>query len=297
MRALMASLVLTACGSGEPPRVRSGPPAAMIATPAGGDEIVATVADRPVWGHCVAQQMARGAATREAARQECIAFELLAQEAEKRGLATDPEVVDETRRALVERLVAVEFESRYRSPDDVRAELDRALSTMPDQLPEIRTAAHALIKVEKDAPADVVENRRRIAAQIHAALADETGLTLEHVRAIAEPIAKQAGALEHLHVGQEPPYTGQRNWDGRFVKALLEIPEVGRASPVTRTRDYGWHVIVLVEKRPALTRAEVEQRVFFAGRLQKFVQWTDELVQKHGIAIEKFENRLEDSTR
>jgi hypothetical protein len=296
MRIPMALLLLAACGSGEPPRAHGGPPAAMTATPRSEDSIlVATVEGRAVFGHCIAQQMARGAATREVAREECIAFELLAQEAERRGLATDPEVVDETRRMLVERIVEVEFESKYRSPEDMRAEIDRMLTGMPDVIPEIRTAAHALIKVDKDATPAVVEQRRKVAEQIHAALANETGLTVEHLRPVAERIAAQAGLTkEELLVTTEQPYIdGQMKWQASFVNALYAIPEVGRISPVTRTT-FGWHVLLLAEQRPGPTRAEVEKTAFTRKRLQKFAQWVDGLVQQHGIKIEKFEKALEE---
>jgi hypothetical protein len=49
------------------------------------DVVVALAAGRPVYGSCVAAQAERGHLSRDAALRECIDFELMAQEAERRG--------------------------------------------------------------------------------------------------------------------------------------------------------------------------------------------------------------------
>src|SRR5688500_1194279 len=108
-----------ACGGSKSPSAPapSGPPASFIAAPARDDVQVATVNGRPVWGSCVTGQGARGA-TRDEALAQCIDFELLAQAAEARGLAVDPDVVLATRTALVSQLVAREYEDKYDGPED-----------------------------------------------------------------------------------------------------------------------------------------------------------------------------------
>jgi hypothetical protein len=93
MRRLLC-LVIVACGSPNPPPTPVGPPAAIEAQRASPDDvIVAQVNGRPVWGSCVAIQAKRTGATRDAALRQCVDFELLAQSAEKRGFATNPDVV------------------------------------------------------------------------------------------------------------------------------------------------------------------------------------------------------------
>src|SRR5262245_41561856 len=114
--------VIAACGG-----TSSGPPPAPVratisaeAPRVGADDVeVARVGGRPVWASCVVEQAQRQHVTREAALDQCIAFELMAQEAEKRGLAAAPEVTDATKTALVSRLVAVAFEGTYRTPADL----------------------------------------------------------------------------------------------------------------------------------------------------------------------------------
>src|SRR6185436_9235466 len=144
---LLPVLVLGACRA-EAPAARTGAGAWAspgASPPAGpGDAIVATVDSRPVWGSCVAAQLARGGRSRRAALDECIDFELLAQAAEARGLgrAPDPELERARRAAMVGRLVETGFEDRYRTPADLGATLDRAVDALADQLdqPEFRAS-------------------------------------------------------------------------------------------------------------------------------------------------------------
>src|SRR5690349_5838184 len=93
---LLLAVALTACGSsstpGTQPGATSGPPAPLVASPAGPQDVkVATVNGRPVYASCVQTQAARGASKQDAL-QQCIDFELLAQLSLQ--YATDPEVVD-----------------------------------------------------------------------------------------------------------------------------------------------------------------------------------------------------------
>src|SRR5688500_8823834 len=119
-----------ACGSSKAPSpVPSGPPASTLAPPAKNDVQIATVNGKPVWGSCVTAQARRAGpgATREQAVQQCIDFELLAQAADARALATDPEVVLATRTALVSQLVAFEYEDKYQRPEEFGTFWTRAL--------------------------------------------------------------------------------------------------------------------------------------------------------------------------
>jgi hypothetical protein len=276
----------------------SGPPAAVVAAPASvGDVPVASVGGRPVFGSCVAAQVARGAPTRQHALDECIAFELLAQEAEARGLATDPEVFDETRRALVSRLVELEFERRYQSADDLRDAIEPRLAELRPYFakPEFRTSAYARVLVdEKQATPDDVARARTIAEQIHAALAGETGLLFPHLEATARRIAEAAGA--RFDVKLVPPRARGigRRWDEAFEAALFAIPEVGRVSSAVRT-EWGWDVLLLLEIDPArtLSHDDVVPGLFARARHERFAAWIDELVKQRKIQIDKDEAVLD----
>lgn len=271
-------------------------PAAMVAGPAGPDDVqVATVDGRPVWASCLVAQAARGARTRQAALDECIAFELLAQHAEKRGHAALPEVREETRRALVSRLVAEDFERKYQKPDDLRPQVDAMLAKARPIMnqPEFRASAYARVNVAPEAAGDPakVEAARALAEKLHARLADETGLTPHHLQAAAERLGKEAGVELEF---KTTPFFSRGQTVPEYDAALFAIPEVGRVSPVFRTQ-WGFDLVLLTELSLArqYTTAEVEPSMFSEARRQQFKAWTDELAKTNGWTIAKLEGALE----
>jgi len=286
---LLPVLVLGACRA-EAPAARTGAGAWAspgASPPAGpGDAIVATVDGRPVWGSCVAAQLARGGRSRRAALDECIDFELLAQAAEARGLSRDPEVGEARRRALAGRLVEIGFETRYRTPADLRAAVDRAIEPYAGQLdqPELRASTFARVEVPAGAPPEADAAARALADRIAGALAGETGLFPIHLREAADRIA--AGSGQRVTHGDfraaarealVPPYAA----------ALFSIPEVGRIAAPVRTA-WGWDVILLTRlvETAVHTRDEVAAKLFPDVRRQQFARWVDELASAAGIRVE-----------
>jgi hypothetical protein len=245
----------------------------------------------------VAAQAARGARggapagkdeerRRKAALAECIDFELLAQAAEARGLAGDPELGEAMRAALVGRLVETAFEARYRSPADLRDVVDRVVDRYRGQLdkPELRASAFARVEVPKGAPPEADAAARALAEQIAGALAGETGLFPVHLREAADRLAAGSG----LHVahgdfraatfeGVVPPY----------AQALFAIPEVGRIGKPART-EWGWDVILLTQRMEprVYTREEVAAEVFPDLRRQYFQIWVNQIAKSLGVRVE-----------
>ena len=81
-------------------------PAVRVQIASEGRVIVARVNDRPVFADCVEHQARAHGIDRRAALEECIDFELLAQEAEARGLASHPDAVAVRKREAVRKLLA-----------------------------------------------------------------------------------------------------------------------------------------------------------------------------------------------
>lgn len=278
---------LGACGGAADAPARGRPGAGPAASPPEGpaDVAVATVNGRPVWGSCVAHQAARGAASRQAALAECIDFELLAQAAEARGLAADAEVGEAARRALVGRLVETGFEARYRTPDDLRDLVDRAVDRYSDQLdqPELRACAFARIEVPKGAPPEADAAARALAEKIAGELAGQAGLFPVDLREQVDRIARGAG--QKVTHGDYRPATRERLVPA-FADALFAIPEVGRTSPPVRT-EWGWDIILLAQLVPAQvhTREEIAAKVFPDVRRQYFQLWVNGIIKSLGVQI------------
>lgn len=270
-------LVLASCGGSSAPAPQTGgPPAAFVAVPAAGDIQVASVDGRPVWGGCVADQISRWPElTRERALAQCIDLELLALAAEQKQLASDREVVDATRTALVRRLMDA-FEAKYPDVDSMRTQIDEMFAKAGTSTrPELRSSTHILVGVPEHASGDVDAVARRTAEQIYQQLANQTGLFPVHLReAIAGVTAPTGVTIEIGDVPKTPK--ANRNIAPEFIGALFAITEVGRAALV-RSKQFGYHIILLTELEPA---APIEREQVFAGlRRRLFLEYVNELLK------------------
>ena len=292
MRALAFALglaaLVVACGGGSGPSPQ--PAVATISTiapPASPADLeVARVNGRPVWGSCVAGQNARGAATRAAALDQCVAFELLAQAAEAKGLAADAEVAEKTRQALVNRVIELGFEQRYTKPDDLGELMNKWIETNAWRMhrPDLRASSYARAEVKKGSPPATDAAAHALADKIAAALASETGLFGVNLTEIATKVA--AGSGFKLDIQDVPP-TPQKNLDPAYGTGLYGIPEVGRASGAVRS-SWGWDVVVWTGGVPAreFTREEFAAEAYPDLRRQMFAIWVNQLIKELHVHIE-----------
>ena len=289
-RVSLALVALAACGAHPAaPPAPTGPPAPLAATAAGSDDVVvARVNGRPVWGSCVAAQ-ARGL-SRQAALDQCIAFELLAQEAERRGLATDPEVVDATRTALVSQLVTRAFEDGITRPDQIGPLWDRIASRMRPVLShdEVRGSTYVRVVVDKKATPAEDAAAHALADQIAAAANATPGLTSPDFVALAEKVA--AGRrIDHADV---PP-----NLHAWFVPSygdvLFALPDLGSTSPAVRTK-WGWDVILLTSIIPAIhpDEATLDKEMMPEIKHAYFPHWVEQLRRSLGIRVTRYDQNI-----
>jgi hypothetical protein len=327
------AVVLAACGggSGPAPAPRAAP--IVIATPRlfADDLEVAKVNGRPVWSSCVAAQAKAIPATsrtpdqrRAEALDQCIAFELLAQAADARGLAAATEVADATRAASVNRLVATDFEERYRTPDDLKSVMDlvmkrneRRMHTAP-----MRSSTFARFVVPKDAPPELDARAHALADRLAQELAGETGLFNVHLTtAAARIIAETERSPEHraMPEAQDQRSEGSAESDVRggrmkyglpagsdvkletadirpmhhddlvdpYAEALYAIPEVGRIAPAVRT-PWGWDVVLWTGgvQPKETSREELVAELFPEVRRRQFQLWVTQLGKRLGVHIE-----------
>lgn len=293
-RHLLVSIV-AACGGSPSTEPAPAAPAASIVAPRASeaDLVVAQVDGRPVWGSCVAEQTARGAPDRKTALEQCIAFELLAQTAEKRGLVSDGSVVDAARTAMVSELVATEFEARYQKPQDLGATIDAVLDKNAWRMhrPDLRTSAYVRAVVPPAASPEVEARAKQIAEAIAAELAGETGLFPSHLRAVADRTAQGTGVAIH---GEDVPLTPRTGaFEPPYLEALFSISEVGQVSKPARTTR-GWDVVLWSGGLPPkeTTRAELAWEVFTELRRAQFTVWINQLIKAGGVQITLDQDRM-----
>ena len=289
MRPVWISLIAAACGgggAGEAPPAPVARPITAIAPAKGADDvIVARVAGRPVWGSCVAAQVSRGAKDRRAALDECIAFELMAQEAEARGMVAAASAADDVKSALVNRLVEVGFEATHTTPDSLGEVMTRWLDTNAWRMhrPELRASSYARVVVEKNATPEQDAAAKALAEKIAAALADETGLFGVNLRETANRLG--AGTGQKIEAA-DAPASQRTKLETAYGDALFAVPEVGRASRAVRT-PWGWDVIVWTGGLPALdqTREQLAVGAFPELRRVAFGAWVNALIKDLRIKV------------
>lgn len=294
MRALVVTVLTlaAACGGSSPPRApSSGPPASLVDTSAAKDDVqVATVNGRPVWGSCVAAQAARGAA-REVALRECVDFELMAQAAEQRGLAVDPDVVAETHRALVSQLVAYDYEAKYQKPSDFGSVYDQLLARNKIRVwhDEYRASAYVRINVDKAATPAQDEAAHALMTEVAAALAPERGLMPQHIEEIAK---KVVGTRAKIAFATVPPYL-PAGLEKAYSQALFGIAEVGRTAGPVRT-SYGWDVVLWSGVVPATHPSpdEIAEKILPEVKRSYFPLWVNAIVSRLGVKITIYDKNL-----
>jgi hypothetical protein len=283
---VVVALALGACSGASAPAMPKGAPASLEATSAGaGDAIVARVDGHPVWGSCVAAQAARMHVDARTALAQCIDFELLARAADRRGLATDHEVVEATRDALVNRLVELGYEDTFTKPSDFGPFWDDVLIKHRAQYHykhvEYRASTYVRVPVAQKPPAEDLA-ARAVAERIAAAVANERGLFSPDFVELAERAAGDT-KLDHSDViayqrgALEPPYGD----------ALWAIPEIGRTSPVVRTNE-GYDVVLWTDVVPATDPSPDELAAQALPEVQRdyFSQWVGKLARAMGVHVE-----------
>jgi hypothetical protein len=291
-RLVVAFVIASACGGTPAPTSaqQAGPAASRTATPVNAaDVVVASVNGKPVYGSCVAKQAARGA-TRRDALDQCVGFELLAQQAER--YAADPEVTLATHTAMVSELVERDYEAKFQQPADFGAFWDQIIGKNKQHLVhgEARASADARIPVPKGAPVEDDAKAMAIAGEVAAALANERGLMAPHLQAIATRVVADRTKLDFQVV---PPYLDNGGLADEYAKPLFAIPEVGRTTGPVRT-PWGWDIILLTELIPAAhpSEAELVNTALPDVKRSYFPLWVTQLGQKLGLSVKIYDDNI-----
>lgn len=299
--ALACSVLLAACSdplsSQAPLQDQPAEPGQVLVADPAGRMVVAEVDGVPVYEDCVATQAAAlgpspsaaPEAVRQAALEECIHFELLAQQAAKRGLASDPEVAWTRKTEVVRRLIDADFVARFPDPDSMdRALLEQAYQELRSQYvrPEIRHTAHAWVPLEENEPEGSPRDQaaEALARELYQALKDERDLPADELFRVADELA---GEREIKHEGPFRFARASRLAES-FIEATFALPEPGMVSSPVRSH-VGWHVILLTRIDPEVNVSleEAKPELFEVQRRRQFMVWLSQLTQSARIQIDE----------
>jgi hypothetical protein len=290
VRALLCiALPALACG-GEAKKPPGAARPDTLRAAAAGRTVVARVDGEPIYDDCVARQAAGGKGL-DAALDDCIGFELMAQEALRRGYLGDPEVAEAGRREMVRGLIGREFTPTLDDPSDIpAADIEWLWKTQLESSynkPERRRATYCRVGVKKKTPRGGERDlkAKAYAEQIHRAM---QGMKLTpELLAFTCHLASGGRKVRTTTQETEPFAESGGHAGGRYARefaaAAFSIDEVGHVSQPTRT-EWGWDIVLLTDIRPPETtsfaEAEPEIREMLLKspttaeyRVKKFLAW------------------------
>lgn len=284
---LAATLGALLPGCSDPQPVASGAPPLVprVESPA---QVVARVNDRPILAAELRSQMKNGQ-SRKQALEQLIQKELLAQEAQRRGLHRLPVVGKLQRRAMAHRLIRRDFGDRFTKASIPRDLMDVTYKRMIGYFvhPEEVKVWHILVLANKRHPLEHQQRAKKLAREIHR-LATREPLTLKQFKALEHKVDKGRPPLALL---VQSYVTGA---DGpavlSFARAAFAMQRKGQVSEVVKTI-FGYHVIWFEERRLARNTsrseadAEIRDKIFTKARETVFNRWIGKIEKQYAITV------------
>ncbi len=260
-----------------------------------GDVIVAEVNGRPILASTVRHLAQDKGLTAEQAVQQLIDDELMVQEAERRGLHRDPEVVQAGKQAAIYHLLAQTFEKDFtpaKVPDSELRRIYKRKSRRWFNRPELRRYSHAYltrpwfkqnrrwyIDIEKDRQLKrVIENFQQLATQ-------KKPQTKEAFQAL---VADFHQGDQTLNVGSS--LNAHKDLRKPFADVLFALKKPGDISEVIATRPW-YHVAFLIEIQPrkAITfsqaKEDIRTKMFPHVRKKAFRSWVNTVKKQCTIRV------------
>jgi peptidyl-prolyl cis-trans isomerase C len=214
-----------------------------------------------------------------------IRFEVMANEAERRGFDKDPEVLRVMKQQMISKFLQKDFESKLKVEDVPDADVEKYYKEHPaefNQKDEVRVSE---VAVKEKGKADK-------------AYAEAKALP----KAVLPATPEQKQFKDIVNKYSEDDDAKQRGGDlgffdkesTRYPKAVIEaafkLTEVGDVAPPIKT-EKGWTVIRLTQKRPGFNRPlaevkrQIQQRLFRDTRTKAMDNFVADLKKKSAIEI------------
>ncbi|RJO63055.1 MAG: hypothetical protein C4523_21505 [Myxococcales bacterium] len=221
-----------------------------------------------------------------------IRFELLAQEAIKKGYDKDPEVIQSAKQVMTQKLMRTEFEDTAKRDDIPEAELQKYYDEHKDeyQKPAMRRASHILLKVAEGAPAadwaKVEKKARQILREAQEKKTNPNGFrTLAQQYSDDDATKGRGGDLGYFSSSEEGG-----PMDKALSSAVFALDNVNDIGGPIKT-PLGYHIVRLTGKRDAINRTfeqvrgQIQHRIYKDTRTQNYEQFLENLRKNAAITV------------
>lgn len=224
--------------------------------------------------------------------ENMIRFDLLAQEAKRRGLENDPDVQETMKKVMVQKLIRKEFAenpAQQLPMDELHAYYQKHISDYVK--PERVRVAHIFVAFksgDKKSVAAAKKKAKAILAEVHAKEKDPRSFMLI-AREKTEDAASRAtgGDLRYLAKDELA-----KAWSPAVADAAFAMKNVGEVSGLVKGTK-GFHILRLVGRQRALdrtfdqVRANVEARLRQEKRRERYDDFIAKLRKAAGVTIDQ----------
>ncbi len=223
---------------------------------------------------------------RKALLDNLVRFEVLAEEARRRGYDKDPEVVNLVKEHMVAELVRRDFESKTKAEDIPDAEAESYYKErIKEFLQPEEVRVSAILMADETAATKVAAAARALPKTDSKGFDD---LVAQH--SIDEDARPRAGDLTYFS-------RTSSQYPKQIVDAGFALAAVGDVSAPVKTAA-GFQILRLTARKPPFTRSFAEVKITIKrllhsqSRAKKMAQWEAEMRQK--VKIEIFADKLAD---
>lgn len=216
-----------------------------------------------------------------------IRFEVMANEAQKRGYDKDPEVVRVMKQQMISKFLQKDFESKLKVEDVPEADVEKYYKDHPEEFNKKDEVRVSEILVKDKAKADKAYAEAK--AQPKTAGADQKGFR-DLVTKYSEDEESKARSGDLTFFDKDSTV-----YPKPVVEGAFKLAEVGDVSPPIKT-DKGFVILKLTQKRPGFNRPlaevkrQIQQRLFRDTRTKALDAFIADL--KKNTKIEYHEENL-----
>ncbi len=224
-----------------------------------------------------------------------VRFELMAREAQRRGMLKDPEVVRQTKRNLVSLFVQREFEEAQKKipvPDpELQKFYDEHLSDY------VKPERVRVADIFLEAPAADSARRGEKKTQAEALLAQAKVRDPRDFGAFAELARQKTDDPAGRVTGGDLRFLSQDELEKRagaeVAQAAFALREVGKVHEQVLETAQGFHLIKLLGRENPLNlklddvREAIRNRILYDRRSQSYQQFLADLEKKAGLVVEE----------
>jgi peptidyl-prolyl cis-trans isomerase C len=220
-----------------------------------------------------------------------IRFEVMANEAKRRGFDNDPEVLRVMKQQMISKFLQKDFESKLKVEDVPDAEVQKYYSEHPAEFNQKEEVRVSEVTVKDKAKADKAYAEAKALPKPTVAMPPTSEKEKKEFKDIVNKYSDDDEAKQRAGDLGFFDKDSQR-YPKPIVEAAFKLAEVGDVAPPIKT-EKGWAVIRLTQKRPGFSRPlaevkrQIQQRLFRDTRTKAMDNFVAELKKKSNIEIKE----------